>query len=58
MSLILSQNLQIPCQWDDGIDRLSVASQIIVHHIHVEQVFPFLSDDGQRLDLGEVNLVE
>ena len=56
--MVFSQDFQISCQWDDGINRLAVAGQIIVHHIHIEQVFPFLTDDGKRLDLRQVDLVE
>ena len=56
--MVFSQDFQISCQWDDGVNRLAVAGQIIIHHIHIEQVFPFLTDDGKRLDLRQVDLVE
>ena len=45
--LVFAQDLQLLGQGTDGIDALSVASVVIVHHVYVEHVFPLSSDDRQ-----------
>ena len=56
--LVFSQNLQVLCQRNDGIDRLAITSEIVVHHIDIEQILPLASDNRQRLNLRQINLVE
>ena len=56
--LIFSQYLKILGQWDNCINRLTIARQVVIHQIDIEQILPFSSDDGQRLNLRQVNLVE
>ena len=56
--LIFSQHREFLHEWCDGIDALAIAGQIIEGEIHVEEIFPFMSDAWQRLDLGEIDVVE
>ena len=56
--LIFSQHLDFLHQRRDGIDALAIAGQIIEGEIHVEELFPFMTDAWQRLDLGEIDVVE
>lgn len=55
---ILSQDFKVLGQWDNRINALAIACQVVVHHIDIEQVFPLTSDDGQRLNLRQVDLIE
>ena len=42
----------------NGIYALAIARQVVVCHVHIEHIFPFVPDDGQRLYLGEIDVIE
>ena len=56
--LIDSKIFQFVCEGGDGIEGLMKAFDVVVGYVDVEHVLPLLADDGQGLDVGEVELVE
>ena len=56
--LVFAEDFHLFGERSDGIDALSVACVVVVHDVDVEHVFPFASDDGERLYLCKVYLVE
>ena len=55
---IFAQNPEIAGQRPGRIDRLPVPHRVVEGHVHVKPVFPFASDDRQRLYFREVDSVE
>ena len=56
--LIFSQYSEVVGQRSDGIYRLPVTGEIIIHHVYIEEIFPFSSYDGKRLYFREIDAVE
>ena len=56
--LVLAENLDFLHQWCDGINTLAVSGKVVEGEVYIEEIFPLMSDDGQRLNLGQVHIVE
>ena len=35
-----------------------IAGDVVISDIDIEKIFPFVTDDGERLDLCQVDVVE
>ena len=56
--LVLAQDLDFLHERRDGVDALAVSGQVVEGEVHVEEILPLMAHDGQRLDLGQVDVVE
>ena len=57
-SFVFSENPQLSGQWAHGIYALAVAVEIGIAHVDIEKVFPFSSNDGERLNLCQTEVIE
>ena len=55
---ILTHNLKILGEWENGIYRLTVSLIVRKLRIYIELVSPLLTDNGHRLYHSEVHIVE
>ena len=45
--LVLAENLDFLHQGCDGINALSVSGKVVEGEVHIEEIFPLMSDDRQ-----------
>ena len=56
--LIFSQHHYLLHERRNGVYALAVSGEVVEGEVYVEEVFPFMPDVWQRLDLGEIDVVE
>ena len=56
--LVFAEDFEAFGEGGDGVDGLAVSCVVGEDEVGVEHVLPFLSDDGEGLDFGEVEFVE
>ena len=56
--LIFSQHHYLLHERRNGVYALAVPGEVVEGEVYVEEVFPLMSDVWQRLDLGEIDVVE
>lgn len=56
--LIFAKDFEVADEWSNGFDGLTVAGVVVHGEVDEESVFPFSADNGDGLDLREVDVVE